>query len=538
MKNNLPVTDREYPFPAGKILVSKTDLKGVITYANDAFIEVSGFTEQDLIGRAHNIVRHPSMPPAAFQELWDTVRAGKPWRRVVKNRRKNGDHYWVEATVVPVRKNNQTVGYMSVRKAPSREQIQAAEALYARMAKHQVSSKKPGLVDKLLDLPLLAQYSIHTGALALSTVAIWLLSEYRLLPYVAVLSVLQIAGMLGSVLYFRQRLARPFDSAMLHFDAMAQGNLNTDVDVYGKGSGGKLLASIAYMQAHFRVITDEIRVAATRMSEQAVAALAEVDKVSEQSVRQSDRVSEVSAAMEQLTVSSAEVAEKAVEAANAAKSSFATVEKGKEYMASSMAASSQVVEASNDTDGVLAELAKAADGISNVTRVISEVATQTNLLALNASIEAARAGENGRGFAVVADEVRKLAERTKSSTSEIEHLVSSVQSLSIKAANSMKAALSGVSEEQHQLHSTERGFAEIEATGVQVLSLAEQIAASAKEQSSANENIARSMEAMAVLIEQNMQSVNGAHAAVESATAATQALQQVLLHFQEGEPAA
>ncbi|AVZ79330.1 hypothetical protein C3497_07670 [Zoogloeaceae bacteirum Par-f-2] len=130
MKVNLPVTQREKPFPPGCYLVSKTDLKGIITYANDAFVEISGFTREELIGKNHNVIRHPDMPPQAFEDLWRTVKAGLPWRGLVKNRCKDGDHYWVDAFVVPVRENDQTVGYMSVRSAPSREAVAQAEALY------------------------------------------------------------------------------------------------------------------------------------------------------------------------------------------------------------------------------------------------------------------------------------------------------------------------------------------------------------------------------------------------------------------------
>jgi aerotaxis receptor len=133
MKVNLPVTQVEKPFPKGKYLVSKTDLKGAVTYANDAFVELSGFNREELIGKNHNLVRHPDMPPQAFEDLWRTVKAGLPWRGVVKNRSKDGDHYWVDAFVVPVRENDQTIGFMSVRSEPSREQIKQAEELYRKL---------------------------------------------------------------------------------------------------------------------------------------------------------------------------------------------------------------------------------------------------------------------------------------------------------------------------------------------------------------------------------------------------------------------
>lgn len=133
MRTNLPVTQNEVLLKPGQTIVSKTTPKGVITYINRDFIEISGFTEQELIGQAHNIVRHPDMPQAAFKDLWDTVKQGKPWRGMVKNRCKNGDYYWVEANVTPIWENGRVVEYMSVRSKPTPQQVREAEALYAQL---------------------------------------------------------------------------------------------------------------------------------------------------------------------------------------------------------------------------------------------------------------------------------------------------------------------------------------------------------------------------------------------------------------------
>ena len=130
---NAFVSQREIPFPTGTVLISKTDTKGVITYANDAFVSVSGYTLEELIGRSHNLVRHPDMPPQAFKWLWDTLKEGKPWRGIVKNRCKNGDFYWVLATVAPIIENGYITGYVSVRRPPSRMEIAEAESLYANL---------------------------------------------------------------------------------------------------------------------------------------------------------------------------------------------------------------------------------------------------------------------------------------------------------------------------------------------------------------------------------------------------------------------
>lgn len=130
MKNNGHVTGIEQTLETGSILVSKTDLKGTITYCNSAFIAISGFKEKELLGTNHNLVRHPDMPTEAFKDLWDCMKAGQPWSGVVKNRCKNGDHYWVSANVTPIFRHGKVVEYMSLRTQPTREDIQKAEALY------------------------------------------------------------------------------------------------------------------------------------------------------------------------------------------------------------------------------------------------------------------------------------------------------------------------------------------------------------------------------------------------------------------------
>ncbi len=168
MKVNLPVTQQEKPFPSGQYLVSKTDIKGAITYVNDAFVAISGFSTEELIGKNHNIVRHPDMPPQAFADLWATVKDGRPWRGLVKNRCKDGDHYWVEAFVVPVKKAGQVTGYMSVRSEPSRERVRAAEALYADVREGRASLKdKTGWLKSITLSTRLTAVMVFMGLLML-----------------------------------------------------------------------------------------------------------------------------------------------------------------------------------------------------------------------------------------------------------------------------------------------------------------------------------------------------------------------------------
>ena len=131
------VTGQELPFPDDKIIVSRTDADGVITHVNQALVEISGYSQQELIGQSHNLLRHPDMPHSVFSELWQTIQGGKRWQGYLKNRCKDGSHYWVKATVMPNIRQGKLLGYTSVRKKPSRIKVEEHEALYARLRAEQ-----------------------------------------------------------------------------------------------------------------------------------------------------------------------------------------------------------------------------------------------------------------------------------------------------------------------------------------------------------------------------------------------------------------
>ncbi len=124
------VTDIETPTPDGRLIVSRTDPAGIITHVNQSFIEMAGYVEDELIGTAHYLLRHPDMPSVAFKTLWDTLAKRKKWHGYVKNLRKDGGFYWVYATVIPNMRNGMLVGYTSVRRKPSRTKVAEAEILY------------------------------------------------------------------------------------------------------------------------------------------------------------------------------------------------------------------------------------------------------------------------------------------------------------------------------------------------------------------------------------------------------------------------
>ena len=134
MRNNQPVTQNEFDVPENQILVSKTDLHGNITESNSAFGIVSGFTQEELIGSPHNIVRHPDVPSEIFADMWADLKEGRPWTQFVKNRRKNGDYYWVKAQATPIYEDEKVVGYMSVRSKATEQEKQQAQRAYQAIA--------------------------------------------------------------------------------------------------------------------------------------------------------------------------------------------------------------------------------------------------------------------------------------------------------------------------------------------------------------------------------------------------------------------
>ena len=127
------IDDKEIPYPEGRLIVSRTDINGIITNCNQSFIDMSGYTEAELLGQPHYILRHPDMPAAAFKDLWETVQGGSKWDGYVKNLRKDGTYYWVYATVIPNIREGKVVGYTSVRRKPSRTKINECITLYAEM---------------------------------------------------------------------------------------------------------------------------------------------------------------------------------------------------------------------------------------------------------------------------------------------------------------------------------------------------------------------------------------------------------------------
>ena len=512
MKKNFPVTGVETPFPAGKYIVSKTDLKGITTYANDAFVELSGFTREELIGHSHNVVRHPDMPPQAFQNLWDTLKVGRPWRGIVKNRCKNGDHYWVDALVVPVRQDNQTIGYMSVRTAPAREQIAAAEALYTRLNESGGSLPKPRSRARF---GLSARLGLATagvmGAMVLSGVLSWFGQDLGLDAGLEryLIQGLTLAGLLagGAMAWVHRDIFAAFRRVESSLDRIAQGDLSELIRHTRRDEVGTLLDGLLTTQSHLKVMLAEIAEMADQVGGNADLLAADMDRVAQQSSAQSEAAGRIAAAIEEMSVTVQEVAGDAARTADAAASTRDRMGEVSTRMREGRNASTAVVEAVGDANQTLAVLGQSLAQIGRITQAIQEVADQTNLIALNASIEAARAGEAGRGFAVVADEVRKLAERTRKETQQITETVVSIHNLSQEATGRIQAAESLIGRHDSEFAGLEEGVTAVVGESRQVDGMATHIASATVQQSQASQDISSSVADIASRLEDGARTV-------------------------------
>ena len=535
MKVNLPVSQTEVPFPTGRYLVSKTDLKGIVTHANDAFVHISGFQRDELLGRSHNLVRHPDMPPEAFADLWRTVQSGLPWHGVVKNRCKNGDYYWVRAFVVPVRKNGQTVGYMSVRTEPDRDEVRAAEQLYAQVrdSKARFPSVNPGL---------LGRFSFKTrlwaimGFMSMLSAGILVASASgELTPartvFVGTSAALSALVSIFVGIYFSLRVDRPLARAARFFDQIAEGNLTNDVDVRRRDETGLLFCQLGGMQAHLLAMLDDIATAAGAIEVRCLQLDGQMSQVGDKSVQQYDSAKSVAAATEELSVSVREVAGSAGDTSDAAQRAQQLIADGNARIGETVHMTRRVVEAVSRSGDTIHTLSEAIRKIGHITQIIGDVAGRTNLLALNAAIEAARAGEQGRGFAVVADEVRTLAERTASSSRDIAATVAAIQSVTAEAVEAMAVARAEVEATIASLDDGAASLGGVTRAADEVTGMSRSISAATVEQTQASEEVARNMERITQLIDDNLQASRDAKRAAGELLATSGNLKAMIGEF-------
>jgi aerotaxis receptor len=521
MRVNMPVSNQERMMKDGCVLISKTNAKGIITYANQDFIDISGFSEQELIGAPHNLVRHPDMPPAAFADLWATLQRGRAWTGLVKNRCKNGDHYWVEATARP----NAEGGFTSVRIKPGRDQIAAAEALYQAMRE---GTTRKIILNGQVIVPSLT-WRLLTWARGIRVdLRLWLatMGAAGLFGAILVLSFMQgdmlQAGLAGLGVAFSIALGvwltldvlRPLNSAVATSERLAKGDLATPLAGLGNNEIGKLMEALGAIRNNFHETVYYIREGVDKLNAAAQSLTAEMARASSASNAQAEAAGTVAAAMEQMTASIEQVGEHARTAGALSRRSGEQSEAGGRVVHEAADEMRTISDTVHQSSSVIQELETHSKEISNIVTVIEEIAEQTNLLALNAAIEAARAGESGRGFAVVADEVRKLAERTARSTHEISAMVEKIQSGARQAVTSMEAGVDRVAEGVQLAHQAGDSITQIQESAHQVIGAVDDIASALREQSATSHDIARHIEQIAHMSEEGSAAVaNTSHSA-------------------------
>lgn len=270
MKINEPVTDKEVVMEDGQFIVSTTDQKGILKSINRGFIEISGFTSEELIGRSHNLVRHPDMPPEAFEDLWRTVKADKPWIGMVKNRCKNGDFYWVKANVTPMRDHGRVTGYMSVRTKPSRQEIEQADALYkkVRAGEAGLQPSRARQLKRFFGNLGLSKYLVMLQLVLMPAIAglIWLDHQGAAISTLA----LAFAGTMvafGAGLYMITQYAmRPIRQAITAMQQVANGDYFQWVETHRDDEFGRLLQNIQSAQIRLGYEVNEIRQQANSLS--------------------------------------------------------------------------------------------------------------------------------------------------------------------------------------------------------------------------------------------------------------------------------
>lgn len=526
MRKNLPVTLEEKRLDPKKPIVTRTDLKGIITYANPAFINISGFTEQELLGQPHNLVRHPDMPEAAFDDMWKTLKQDRPWKGLVKNRSKEGAFYWVNAHVAPQTENGRKIGYVSVRAAPTQKEIDAAEKFYAQVRNGTVafSGTRPpyqiAVTTRLLGLVI--------GMLVLFLLSTFALDGWPKWLAAGVASVLAICGFF----WVRHSILAPLGQMQLCFQKLSEGNFRFDVDPRAPREYGGLLESLDVMRSNLRAIVADVLTAAAQVQQGTAAVGQQTSALQQRLNEQGDGIVTVAAALEQLSVSVSEISEATQRGSRHAEHTQTVVQNSSEEMRGSIQSTTGVVAVVEDARGRIEHLKDAVLTIGDISKTIREIADQTNLLALNAAIEAARAGEQGRGFSVVADEVRKLAERTSESTVRISETIEQVRQGALEALATMERASTEVGQATSRMSTSTDGLSRIEDASKGVAESAREIASMLAQQSQASGEVASSMERMSALTESNQASVSEVEQSVQDLTQVAKALHALVKRFE------
>lgn len=500
MRINEPVTQRDIGMGNDTEIISTTNLKGALTSANEDFIRMSGFTWDELDGKSHNMIRHPDMPPEAYANLWETLKAGKPWMGIVKNRHKCGDHYWVDAFASAQYEEGKVVGYQSVRVKSKQEWIDRAEALYGKiMSKKSDSDKRRSTLSEVQLTRFPMSFTTKVG-MAASSIFILLFAGLTAAGQIALIPAL-VGGITGAALGYAtvHTMLRSLREVAAKSEKIANDPLTRYIYTGRTDEIGQIEYTQIFMNAKLRTAIGRVKESSFVLNTAANEIATGNMELSGRTENQASSLEETASSMEEMTSAVQQNAENARQANQLVRETQEKVEKSGSVVTSTMKAMADINESSKE--------------IADIINVIDSIAFQTNLLALNAAVEAARAGEQGRGFAIVANEVRNLAGRSADSAKLIKNLINdsvakvkngsklvneSGEALKM-ITESVKKISSIVSEISESFQEQANGIEQINQAVTQIDETTQQNAALVEESAAASEAMAQKVKLLAGL---------------------------------------